>query len=494
MQAPCPREPRDRPDPVAPGVRRPWRAIQWTALAALLLLPAALRLSFRGDALDMTLVALQVLALAVAVLGARWLVASHDRARNLQAALDDLQARGNTAESELAQANARAEGAERESRAAQTDRDAARADRTRFLAAASHDLRQPIHAIGLFVGALKEELRDGRARQLVDRLDRSMSGIDELFDRLLDMSRLDAGTIEIRMSVFTLAPLLQTLSTRFAPVAEQRGLRLRVRLPRAAHVRSDAALLIEMLMNLLSNAFRHTSAGGILVGARRRGERILIQVWDTGCGIAPADQERIFGEFVQLDNAPRNRRPGLGLGLAIVRRLGALLDCPVTVRSRPGHGSVFSISVPAGAPGAVARTPEAQADDDTAVLEGMLILVVDDDLDILIGMEALLAGWGCFVIVARTLDEARRHLIDAERFPDALVTDHRLGAGNTSTDVVGLVTELVPVRVPVVVLSAEAGGGLKHIAADKGWSLLAKPVSPRRLKALLAELVSRRDA
>ncbi len=151
-------------------------------------------------------------------------------------------------------------------------------EKTRFLAAASHDLRQPIHAIGLFVGALKEEIRDGRGRYLVDRLERSMAGLDELFNRLLDISRLDAGTIEPKVSVFAIGPLLQTLETRFAHMAEQRRLDFRVHVPRPCSVRSDPALLVEILMNLLSNAFRYTERGGILMGTRRRGDRLLIQV------------------------------------------------------------------------------------------------------------------------------------------------------------------------------------------------------------------------
>jgi len=356
----------------------------------------------------------------------------------------------------------------------------------RFLATASHDLRQPVHAIGLFVGALREEVHEGRARYLVDRLDRSMSGIDELFNRLLDMARLDAGTIEPQVSVFPLAPLMQTLETRFSPMAQQRGLRLRVRPAPSVHVRTDPALLIEMLMNLLSNALRYTLRGGVLVGVRRRGGRALIQVWDTGVGIAEADRHAIFEEFVQVGGPARDRRQGLGLGLAIVRRLGGLLGCPVAVRSRPGRGSVFELSLPAASP--AARVPASAQAADADALQGMLILVVDDELDILIGMEALLASWGCFVIVARSVDEARAHLIEAERFPDAVVTDHRLAGDSTSADVAGVVSELVPIRVPVVVLSADAGTSLDRMARERGWSLLSKPVSPQRLRSLLVEL------
>jgi signal transduction histidine kinase len=361
-------------------------------------------------------------------------------------------------------------------------------DRTRFLAAASHDLRQPAHAIGLFVGALKDEIRDGRARYLLDRLDRSMSGLDELFNRLLDISRLDAGTVEPQISVFAVGPLLQTLETRFAPLAEQRGLDFRVFVPRACNLRCDPALLIEMLMNLLSNAFRYTERGAILLGARRRGGRLAIQVWDTGVGIASDKLQTIFEEFTQLGNTARDRRLGLGLGLSIVKRLGDVLDCPVSVRSRPGRGSVFEISVQLSAD-PTGATASGRDDADDERLRGMLVLVVDDELDILIGMEALLVSWGCFVIVARSIDEARLHLDQTERFPDLIITDHRLTGGQTSENVAETVRELVPVPVPIVVVSGDAGGALEEVACRHGWTLLSKPVNPERLKTLAVTLM-----
>ncbi len=382
-----------------------------------------------------------------------------------------------------AEANAARERAEQALGAA---RQAVR-DKTRFLAAASHDLRQPVHAIGLFVGALKEEIRDGRGRYLVERLERSMAGLDELFNRLLDISRIDAGTIEPKLSAFAIVPLLQTLESRFAPMAASRHLRLRVHLPPPCTVRSDPALLTEILMNLLSNAFRYTERGGILVGTRRRGDRLWIQVWDTGLGIPPEQTGKIFDEFVQLGNSARDRRQGLGLGLAIVRRLAESLGSSVAVRSRPGRGSVFEVSVPLSADRPASPTPE-PLDGDTAALQGLLVLVVDDELDILVAMEALLVSWGCFVIVARSVAEARRHLDTTERFPDVLITDHRLGEDTSSRDVVATVTELVPVPVPVIVVSGDAGPTLEALVRDRGWSLLPKPVNPQRLRRLVVEL------
>jgi signal transduction histidine kinase len=426
----------------------------------------------------LALAALAVTALIVAVgwrVGRR--IADGESARlSLFAARRDLelQAAELTTERERAQAASRT--AER-----------ALAERTRFLAAASHDLRQPVHAIGLFVGALKEEIHEGQARYLIDRLDRSMSGLDDLFNRLLDIARLDTGKITPTFSAFAIAPVLQTLENRFAQLAQQRGLRFRVH-ARAAHaVRSDPALLIEILMNLLSNAFRYTERGGILLGARRRGDRLLIQVWDTGPGIPGRHLSSIFDEFVQLDRSTGNHRPGLGLGLAIVRRLGDVLECPVSVRSRHGRGSVFQISVPLTAEPASPSSQEAAAD---TSLAGILVLVVDDEMDILVGMEASLASWGCFVLLARSVEEVREHLTLAERFPDLLITDHRLADGETSEDVVRAMEELVPVQVPILVVSGDTDLGLEERVRGRGWSWMSKPANPQRLRTLVAQALT----
>lgn len=448
---------------------------------AALTVPAAARLISDATAYDAGLAAGALVFLAIVLLTAR------NQERTLRE-VERARTRADQLTAALAvQTSAATEARERAEQALGAAQRAIGA-RTRFLAAASHDLRQPAHAIGLFVGALKDEIRDGRARYLLDRLDRSMSGLDELFNRLLDISRLDAGTVEPRISVFAIGPLLQTLETRFAPLAEQRGLVFRVFTPRACNLRCDPALLIEMLMNLLSNAFRYTERGGILLGARRRGGRLAIQVWDTGVGIGPDNLQSIFDEFTQLGNSARDRRLGLGLGLSIVKRLGDVLDCPVSVRSRPGRGSVFEISVQLSAdPAGVVSA--ARDDADTERLRGMLVLVVDDELDILIGMEALLVSWGCFVIVARSIDEARVHLDRTERFPDLIITDHRLTGGQTSEDVADAVRELVPVPVPIVVVSGDAGGALEEVARRHGWALLSKPVNPERLKTLAVALM-----
>ncbi|MCL4748046.1 MAG: response regulator, partial [Burkholderiaceae bacterium] len=290
--------------------------------------------------------------------------------------------------------------------------------------------------------------------------------------------------------VLAIAPVLQTLETRFAPLAEQRALHFRVRTRTGVYLRTDPALLVEMLMNLLSNAFRYTERGGVLLGTRLRGDRLVIQVWDTGPGIAPGDMAAIFEEFVQLGGSARDRRHGLGLGLAIVRRLGKALECPVSVRSRPGKGTVFDVSIPISREPALRPAGETEGDTGDDTLRGMLVLVVDDELDILVAMEAILAAWGCYVLVARSVAEARQHLQEALRFPDVLITDHRLANAETSEDVVAMVERSVPVPVPVILVSGEVGPRIEAQVRERGWPLLSKPVNPQRLRALLIEVLA----
>jgi signal transduction histidine kinase len=360
--------------------------------------------------------------------------------------------------------------------------------RTRFLAAASHDLRQPVHAVTLFAAALKAEPLEGRPRQLIERLDRALVGLDDLFNRLLDISRLDGGALEPHRSRFAVAGLLQPLEARFGPVAAQRGLHLRVRAVRDAYVDSDPALLVEMVMNLLSNALRYTDRGGVLLAARTRGDRVLLQVWDTGRGI-PADRiDRVFEEFVQLDNPSRDRRRGLGLGLSIVRRLSESLGHPVTVRSRPGRGSVFTISVPRAGPPAAPAVTVADAGD--AALRGLLVLVVDDELDVLLATEALLTAWGCHALLARTIAEATARIDASERYPDLLLTDHALGDGTTGFEVADAVLRTLPAPVPVLMLSGDADPTIERRAREAGLHWLPKPVDPQRLRATVASAVA----
>jgi len=423
-----------------------------------------------------------VVAAALPALGLAWALL---RVRALYVAHGALERRADAQARELAAERQRLAGLEEQARAALARSRESDDQRTRFLAAATHDLRQPVHAVTLFVAALRAEPLAGRAGELAERLDRSLAGLDELFNRLLDISRLDAGAVPPRRSVFPIAGLLAPLEARFGPVAAERGLRLRVRAGALAHVDSDPALLVEMLMNLLSNAFRYTARGGVLLGVRRRGDTLLLQVWDTGAGIPRDRLESVFEEFVQLDNPSHDRRRGLGLGLAIVRRLSNALAHPVTVRSRPGRGSVFSIAVPLAAPPATPVAGEGPAG--TEAVRGLLILVVDDEIDILLATEALLSSWGCHVLLARGVDEALRRVDDSERYPDLLITDHRVADQGTGFEVVEAVRRAMPLPIPVLMLSGDASPALEQRARERGLRFLGKPVDARRLRGVLEQ-------
>ncbi|MET0507573.1 MAG: HAMP domain-containing sensor histidine kinase [Burkholderiaceae bacterium] len=397
--------------------------------------------------------------------------------RHARRAADEQQARGR-AESALALAQ-------------HADR-----DKTRFLAAASHDLRQPVHAIGLFVAALRAEQLQDRPRYLVDRLARSLDGLDELFNRLLDISRLDSGCIQPEICAVPARQVAQTLEARFAAVAAQRNLSLRVRVTPGLVLQTDRHLLVEILTNLLSNALACTRHGGVLLALRGHGDDARIQVWDTGIGIPSDQQGRIFEEFVRLGgHGEAGRGNGLGLGLAIVRRLVAMLDYRLTVRSVEARGSMFELRVP--------RTHLPAADSgllpDSAEigpeLAGTMVLVVDDDHDVLAAMVSLLSSWDCYVIAAHSAGEAVDLVSQEARFPDLLITDHRLDNGQTSEDVVSALRAVVPEPLPVVVVSAAQRSAeqrsAEQSAAEFGWSFLSKPVNPSALRAVMAATLAR---
>lgn len=364
-------------------------------------------------------------------------------------------------------------------------------NKTRFLAAASHDLRQPVHAISLFVAALKSEVFESRSRYLLDRLDRSLAGLDDLFNRLLDISRLDAGLIIPSIQVVDAFMIAQTLESRFMPLAASKSLDFRVHCKPGLQLRSDPELLIELLSNLLSNAFRYTERGGVLLAFRVRGDEVLIQVWDTGCGIPAHHIGLVFEEFVQLNNPARDRRKGLGLGLAIVKRLSEALDHHIDIRSDLGRGSTFGIRAERVACSSTAVHEAAHTGSDQSGLEGALVLVVDDEIDTLAAMEALLTSWGCLCILARSPWEAAKYVDTSLRFPDVIITDHRLADHSTSFDVAAAITPLVPYAIPIIVVSGESSPSLQREIQELGWSFMNKPVNPMRLRAVVAQALEK---
>ncbi len=358
--------------------------------------------------------------------------------------------------------------------------------KTRFLAAASHDLRQPMHALALTVGELREIARAPELAALARRIDRSVAALEDLLDALLDVSKLDAGAIRPERSAFPLQPLLERLADEFAPAAEAKGLRFRV-VPTSLWTESDSTLLGRILLNLVANAVRYTRAGGVVVGCRRHGAHAEIVVADSGIGIAAADQARIFEEFYQAGGPQRDRATGLGLGLAIVDRVARLLGHAVTVKSQVGRGAVFGVRVPIVPP----RPGEAAsaAPGTGAQLAGLRVLVVDDEPDVRAALDGLLRRWGCSVATAASGGEA---LAAGRESPDLVLCDLRLGEDASGFDVLDRLKARWGASLQGVVVTADASPERIADAHARGYPLLHKPVRPAKLRALVEQLLRER--
>jgi len=374
--------------------------------------------------------------------------------------------------------------AERQAQA-RREADSANLAKSRFLAAASHDLRQPLHALGLFASALAQRARDDESRELTGRITRSIGALESLFSEVLDVSRLDAGAINASPRPVALQPLFDRLADDLAPAAEEKGLALRL-VPTRAVVRSDPVLLERVLRNLVANAIRYTDSGGVLVGARRRAGGVVLEVRDSGIGIPEEHRARIFEEFYQVERPDRDRHQGLGLGLSIVRRLCDLLGHPISFSSLPGRGTTFRLTLATAALENVARAEQAPA---ATPLAGARIAVVEDDRDVRDSMAAVLRAWGCEVALAATAEEALR-LAGPEGPPSALIVDYRLGPGGNGIQVARDLHRAWGGAVPTLIISGESSEAeIGHIR-ESGFPLLRKPVPPAKLRSLLAHLLA----
>lgn len=364
-------------------------------------------------------------------------------------------------------------------------RAAERADaaKSHFLAAASHDLRQPLHALNLFVGALDERIRYPEVRRIVDNVKSSTRALEELLNALLDMSRLDAGVLRADVRDFDLEPVLERIRHDFGPSAREKGLAFHC--PScAAGLRSDPVLLEQILRNYVSNAVRHTERGEVRVHCAPAGDGVRITVADTGAGIPQGQHEAIFREFYQLGNPERDRARGLGLGLAIVARLATLLGHPIHLESAPGEGARFSVDVPRGRPRA--RGPEGEeSPDDASDVRGLEVLVLDDDPAARESIRELLEAWGCRVLAAATEREAHERVRAGGRAPDAIVADYRLRGGETGDAAIRSLRAALGSPVPSLIVTGDMAVERPRDDAGIGLHLLRKPVQPARLRAFL---------
>lgn len=398
----------------------------------------------------------------------------NDMAESLKEARGDLEQRIAEATAELQRQKERAEQANR--------------TKSQFLAAASHDLRQPLQALGLFVSSLKLRVREPDAAKLVASIERGVESLDNVLEALLDISKLDAGVVSASIDDVPLDPLLQEVGYAFAGTALQHGLKLRV-VPTRLVCRSDPLLLSRILSNLVHNALRYTERGGVVLGCRRQGSLVRIEVWDSGAGIPPEKQADIFREFVQAGAPARSEDRGLGLGLAIVERLCRLLNHPLRLRSVPGQGTVFQLFVP--------RAAEAEEEDDCLAdtedanpLRGRTLLVVDDEEDVLQALSSYLSLRGATVLTADSPEQACQVMDMARGAVDCIVSDYRLGAEEDGLALLDRLRAEFGPDIPGMILTGESAPQALRNLAGSGYPTLSKPVRPQEFEALVGQVVA----
>jgi CheY-like chemotaxis protein len=378
---------------------------------------------------------------------------------------------------------------------AKSEADDANLSKTRFLAAASHDILQPLNAARLYATTLVERIdKDpvGKETELVRNMDASLEAVEEILTALLEISRLDAGAMKPELSVFRIDDILGQLKIELAPLARAQGLRVDF-IPSSLSVRSDRRLLRRLLQNLISNAIKYTVKGRVLVGVRRRGADIEVQVLDTGLGIPESQQKAIFREFERLAAAAKTAR-GLGLGLSIVERISRVLDHRIRVRSKPGHGSLFSVLVPLSAANATATESMAEAPPAPPTpLSGLHVLAIDNEPRILAGMNHLLMGWGCVVTVGADLAQAMAALETREITPDVIIADYHLDDSDGISAIAAL-REAYGADLPAILATADRSPEVRDLAASHNIRVLNKPLRPAALRALLSQWRAMRDA
>lgn len=365
--------------------------------------------------------------------------------------------------------------------------DAANLAKSSFLASASHDLRQPVHALGMFVGALRDRPLDETSGRLVRQIQNSVAALDGLFAAILDISRLDAGIIESRPRMIAIQPLLERICRDEMPEVERKGIELRL-VPCSLSVVTDSVLLERVVRNLVSNAVRYTDVGRVVVGCRR-GVRLSVEVWDTGRGIAPDQQDLIFREFYQIGNPERDRTRGLGLGLAIVQRLTRILHTPLRLHSGVGKGSAFKLSVALAIRGQAAIEPAPEAS--LATPRSLFILVVDDEAAIQEGMTALLTGWGHRVVAAGSCAEMLEHAAAFVATPDLIISDYRLRNNEDGISVIDRMRSEFNGDIPAILITGDTAPDRMREASASDCLLMHKPVAHGRLRAAIADLALR---
>jgi len=476
-----------------------WQRTIFFAYIGLSLVPTIVRVWHVGGPGSNGLLAVAVLILAMTVrLGRNY--------RDSFGELVELKARAQRLASQLRAETAIAEAARREA-------ELANRAKTQFFAAASHDLRQPLHALGLFAEALRQKAapapspnpgevasagrpgdrtsRDDEIIQLINSINGSVDALDGLFSELLDITKIDTGGVEARPTDFQLDEVFRKIKLHFEPIAFEKGLMLKVR-GGHRYAYADPLLVERIVRNLTANAIRYTNDGGVLVCARTRGAKLLLQVWDTGVGIKEADRERVFDEFVQLHDdvaTDPHQRKGLGLGLSIVRRLSQLMKAPLVLRSLSGRGTVFTLELPQGRARPAADAPMRASAPLGLTLDRRLVVMIEDDPAVKSGLEVLLKSWGASVIAFDSLQACQQWAHAAEPSmlkPDLIIADYRLESGHTGVEAIRSLRGMLSQPIPAIVVTGSVLSSHDREAAEHDFHLLLKPVVPGKLRAMIA--------
>lgn len=355
--------------------------------------------------------------------------------------------------------------------------------KTKFLAAASHDLRQPLHTMSLLLDVLDERYQDSEQAIIVDKIKKSLSSLESLLESLLDISKLDADIISINVKPFAIQNLFDNLTNEFNSIAKEKGLRIHF-MPTSLCLNTDSQIIDRILRNLISNAIRYTNHGRVLIGCRRSNNSVLLSVYDTGIGIEKNKTDFIFEEFFQLDNAGRDRSKGLGLGLSIVTRLADLLKAKLSIQSIPGKGSVFSIELPRSSS---QQRPQANiiALTSNAELADKTVVIIEDEEEIRSALKLLLEGWGCKVLEFTSIEDVKEKPQQSHK-PDIILADYRLQNHETGVNVIhAIYAHYQDSEIPAVIITGDTAPNQIKEAKESGFQILHKPVSGGKLRALL---------
>jgi len=449
--------------------------VAFTGFAFLCFIPMVVRVGLPGTFDSLVLAGVLLTIFGLTVLLARNYRMAFDNVLQLKVRADQLSLQLRAEKSAADQARQQAEVANRA--------------KTQFFAAASHDLRQPLHAMGLFAEALRQRSHDEEVIHLVTSINGSVDALEGLFSELLDITKIDTGGVETTPVHFNVGDIFRKLRLHFEPTAFEKGLALRFR-GAGQNAYADPVLVERILRNLVSNAIRYTNDGTVLVSCRKRGNHLLLQVWDTGVGVREREQERIFEEFYQVPYSEQlspQQRKGLGLGLAIVKRLAGLIEAPLSLRSEPGRGTVFTLQVPLGK---VSRAPTPSLSGKAPLgltLDHKFIVVVEDEPAVRGGLEVLLKGWGASVISFETVAASSAWAMAADldtQVPDLLIVDYRLEQGRTGVDAIQVLRQRFG-SIPAIMVTGSTMSGHENEAQTHDFHLLVKPVVPNKLRAMI---------